>query len=101
MRALYSLLSHLRMLYALVQGIVAFAQAGWAALTPMQVLTTGLVLCILLRMLVPSPCPARHGPAVLSDHLLNGLSAASVAALQVIGIAAFCTSCIRLLVPVC
>jgi hypothetical protein len=101
MRALYSLLSRLRTLYALAQGIVAFAHTGWAALTPLQLLTAGLVLCILLRVLTPSPSPARRGPAVRADHLLNGLSAASVVTLHAVGVAAFCASCVRLLVLAC
>ncbi len=101
MRALYPLLSRLRTLYALAQGIVAFAQTGWSALTPLQVLTVGLVVCIVLRVLTPVSPSGRRGPAVFADHLLSGVSAASVGVLQAIGSAAFCTSCVRLALLAC
>jgi hypothetical protein len=91
-------LSRLRTLYALAQGIVAFEQTGWSALTPVQLLTAGLVLCIVLRVLTPSPSPARRGPGARADHLFNGLTAASVVVLQATGVAAFCAACVRWLV---
>ncbi len=95
MRALYSLLSRLRLLYALVQGMVVLLHAGWAALAPMQLVTLGCVLCIALRVLAPAPS-ARRGLTVLADHLLSRVSAASVGTLQVAGIVGFCASCVEL-----
>ena len=41
MKALYSLLCHVRTLRALAQGIVTLACGGWVVLTPTQLLVLG------------------------------------------------------------
>lgn len=77
MRALYSLIARARTACALLQALVTFAFAGPSALAPGQLLVLGCGLCILLRMLAPSP-PAGSRRAVLMDRLCSVIAAAAV-----------------------
>ncbi len=100
MWALYSLVCRLRTLYALVYGVATFAQGGWSALPPTQLPVLALVLCLLLRVLIPSAPSIRRGPVALAEHLLDGVSAAAVVGLKAADVAGFCASCVKLLVLV-
>ena len=86
MKALYSLLCHARTVCALVRGIVTLAYGGWAALMPTQLLVLGCGLCLVLRILVPSPPPGARQRAAFLDVFLNGMAAGSVLAIGVTGI---------------
>ena len=86
MKALYSLFCHARTVCALMQGIVAIARGGWAALAPTQLLVLGCGLCIVLRILVPSPALGARTQVVFLDRFLCGMAAVSVAALCVTGV---------------
>jgi len=86
MKALYSLFCHARTVCALVRGIVTFACGGWAALMPAQLLVLGCGLCLVLRILVPSPPPGARKQAAFLDVFLSGMAAASVLAIGVTGI---------------
>jgi hypothetical protein len=87
MWALYSLACRVRTLYALLHGVVTLVQGGWTALTPAQLLVPGLVLCIVLRALIPSASSARLRPVAFMDRLLDAVSAASAIGLTVAGVA--------------
>ena len=82
MRALYSLISRARTFCALTQALVTLTRHGWAALAPTQVLLVGCGLCIIVRMLVPSPASG-HKAGVLMDFLCSLLAVAALIALAV------------------
>ena len=90
MRALYSLLTRLRTLYALAQGIVAFVQTGRVALTPVQLLTLAFVLCIVLRVLTPGPPSARPRLTAIMDRVVTIVAAVSAAGLAAVSFAGAC-----------
>ncbi len=83
MRALYSLFSRARTVCALWQAMVTLALRGWASLTPIQLLVLGCGLCIILRMLVPSPPVSGRKWAVFMDRLCSLVAAVSVIGLTV------------------
>ncbi len=83
MRALYSLVSLARTVYALGQTTMTFVRAGPSALTPMQLFLLGCGLCIILRMLVPSPPPSGSHRAIFLDRLCDLMAAAAVISLTV------------------
>ena len=83
MRALYSLVSHARTVCALGQTMATFVRAGPSALTPVQLLLLGCGLCIILRMLVPSPPPSGGNRAIFLDRLCNLVAAAAIIGLTV------------------
>ena len=77
MRALYSLVSRARTVYALGQTLVTLARAGPSALAPMQLLVLGCGLCLLVTVLVPSPPPSGGRRAILLDRLCGVMAAAA------------------------
>ncbi|MBP7053888.1 MAG: hypothetical protein KBE65_22980 [Phycisphaerae bacterium] len=88
MRALYSLVCRVRTLCALTQGMVTLAIDGWAALAPVQLMLLGCGLCLLLRIVVPSPpSDRRRGGIALLDPLLSGMAAGSIVVLTTAGFA--------------
>ncbi len=90
MWALYSLACRVRMLYALWHGAVTLMQGGWTA--PAQLLVPGLVLCLVLRGLIPSASAACHRPIICADRFLDGLAAASAVGLSAADVADFCVA---------
>ncbi|MGE5296770.1 MAG: hypothetical protein ACM3VT_18270 [Solirubrobacterales bacterium] len=89
MRALYSLVCRLRTVHALAQGMITLTLDGWTAVTPGQLLVLGCGLCILVRVLVPSPRAGCSGPWRWVDHALS-----TTAATAVIGLTASETACV-------
>jgi hypothetical protein len=84
MRALYSLLSRARTVCALSQAAATCAYGGWTALSPVQLLVLGCGLCILIRMLAPSPSTSGRKCVVLADHLCSLIAAGAVIGLAAI-----------------
>ena len=90
MKALYSHICRLRTLCALVEGMVAFVSEGWAALAPAQLLLLGCELCILLRVVIPSPPSGWQGKRVAClDLFLSGAAAVSFFTLTMAGFVDF------------
>jgi hypothetical protein len=96
MRALYALVSRTRTLCALWQAVATFARAGPAALAPGQLLVLGCGLCLLLRMLAPSPPPSGSRRAILLDGLCRGMAAAAVLGLTATDTVGSCVLLARL-----
>jgi hypothetical protein len=97
MRALYSLVCHLRTVCAMAQGVLTLTFDGWAALTAAQFLVLGCGLCIVLRILVPSPSASAARPLILASHLLSTVTAVSVVGLGIgslAGAGVFIASCL-------
>lgn len=78
MRALYSLISRLRTLHALSQGMVTLAVHGWPAVTQVQLLILACDLGVVLRIVIPSPSAARGKTRARIDRLLSIAAAASI-----------------------
>ncbi len=81
MRALYSLVSRARTVCALGQTTMTFVRTGPSALTPVQLFLLGCGLCLILRMLVPSPPLSGSNRAIFLDRLCSLIAAAAVIAL--------------------
>jgi hypothetical protein len=79
---MYSLICRLRTLHAMAQGTITLAFEGWTAVTPGQFVVLGCGLCLLVRILVPSPFASR-GAWTRVDRTIS-----TIAAMAIIGLAA-------------
>ncbi len=96
MRALYSLVSRARTVCALGQTTMTFVRTGPSALTPVQLFLLGCGLCLILRMLVPSPPLSGSNRAIFLDRLCNLIAAAAITSLTVADTAGSWVSVARL-----
>lgn len=90
MRALYSLLSYGRTLYALGQAAVTFVRTGPSGLAPAQLLVLSCGVCILLTLVILSVLPVSNRRGVFLDSLCGVVAAGAVVGLAATDVVGSC-----------